>query len=61
MKGNTKLMMTKWDTIQLDVADAYIYIDEEEAYNKALEEGLEISNQYDEDEMSNALTLDWND
>ena len=53
--------MTKWDTIQLDVADAYIYIDEEEAYNKALEEGLEISNQYDEDEMSNALTLDWND
>jgi hypothetical protein len=54
-------MMTKWDTIQLDVADAYIYIDEEEAYNKALEEGLEISTQYDEDEMSKSLTLDWND
>ena len=53
--------MTKWDTIQLDVADAYIYIDEEEAYNKALEEGLEISTQYDEDEMSKSLTLDWND
>ena len=53
--------MTKWDTIQLDVADAYIYIDEEEAYNKALEEGLEISTEYDEDEMSKSLTLDWND
>ena len=55
-------MMTKWDTIQADVADAYIYIDEEEAYNKALEEGLEIgSTDYDEDELSKYLTLDWND
>ena len=54
-------MMTKWDTIQLDVADQYIYIDEEEAYNKALAEGLEVSTQHDEDEMSKSLTLDWND
>jgi hypothetical protein len=55
-------MMTKWDTIQADVADAYIYIDEEEAYNKALEEGLEIgATDYDEDELSKSLTLDWND
>ena len=57
-------MMTKWDTIQLDVADAYIYIDEEEAYNKALEEGnislLDV-NDFDEDELSKSLTLDWND
>jgi len=57
-------MMTKWDTIQADVADAYIYIDEEEAYNKALEEGniglLDI-NDFDEDELSKSLTLDWND
>ena len=30
-------MMTKWDTIQADVADAYVYLDEEEAYNKALD------------------------
>ena len=52
-------MMTKWDTIQADVADAYIYIEEEEAYNKALEEGLEVSTQYDEDELSKSLTLDW--
>ena len=54
--------MTKWDTIQADVADAYIYIDEEEAYNKALEEGnislLDV-NDFDEDELSKSLTLDW--
>jgi hypothetical protein len=57
-------MMTKWDTIQADVADAYIYIDEEEAYNKALEEGnislLDV-NDFEEDELSKSLTLDWND
>jgi hypothetical protein len=55
-------MMTKWDTIQADVADAYIYIDEEEAYNKALEEGsisLLDANDFDEDELSKSLTLDW--
>jgi hypothetical protein len=57
-------MMTKWDTIQADVADAYVYLDEEEAYNKALEEGnislLDV-NDFDEDELSKSLTLDWND
>ena len=53
-------MMTKWDTIQADVADAYIYRDEEEAYNKALAEGLELgSTEYDEDELSKSLTLEW--
>ncbi len=54
-------MMTKWDTIQADVSDAYVYLDEEEMYNKALEEGLiELgSDEYDEDEMSKSLTLDW--
>ena len=53
-------MMTKWDTIQADVADAYVYLDEEEMYNKALEEGLVIgSDEYDEDELSKSLTLDW--
>ena len=55
-------MMTKWDTIQADVADAYTYLDEEEAYNKALEEGsislLDV-NDFDEDELSKSLTLDW--
>jgi len=57
-------MMTKWDTIQADVSDAYVYLDEEEAYNKALEEGnislLDV-NDFDEDELSKSLTLDWND
>ena len=53
-------MMTKWDTIQADVADAYIYLEEEEAYNKALAEGLDLRlSQYEEDEMSTSLTLDW--
>ena len=55
-------MMTKWDTIQADVSDAYIHLDEEEAYNKALEEGnislLDV-NDFDEDELSKSLTLDW--
>ena len=55
-------MMTKWDTIQADVSDAYVYLDEEEAYNKALEEGsisLLDANDFDEDELSKSLTLDW--
>ena len=53
-------MMTKWDTIQADVADAYVYLEEEEAYNKALAEGLDLRlSQYEEDEMSTSLTLDW--
>ena len=30
-------MMTKWDTIQEDVKDAYVYLDEEEAYNEELD------------------------
>jgi len=55
-------MMTKWDTIQADVADAYAYLDEEEMYNKALEEGaidpLDVDD-FDEDELHKALTLDW--
>jgi hypothetical protein len=57
-------MMTKWDTIQADVSDAYVYLDEEEAYNKALEEGaisLVDVDDFDEYELSKSLTLDWND
>ena len=46
-------MMTKWDTIQADVSDAYTHLDEEEAYNKALSEGnislLDV-NDFDEDD-----------
>jgi len=55
-------MMTKWDTIQADVADAYVYLEEEEMYNKALAEGnisLVDVNDFDEDELSKSLTLDW--
>ena len=47
-------MMTKWDTIQADVADAYTYLDEEEAYNNAL------SNEDEEDVFgfSKSIELD---
>ena len=31
-------MMTKWDTIQADVSDAYVYLDEEEQYEQLVEE-----------------------
>ena len=31
-------MMTKWDTIQEDVKDAYVYLDEEEQYEQLIEE-----------------------
>ena len=30
--------MTKWDTIQEDVKDAYVYLDEEEQYEQLIEE-----------------------
>ena len=56
-------MMTKWDTIQADVSDAYVYLDEEEMYEKALSEGsIDLDgDDYDDDELHKALTLDWND
>lgn len=53
-------MMTKWDTIQLDVADAYTHLDELEALDKVNAEA-----EFDEDIVSldelieNELTLDW--
>ena len=34
--------MTKWDTIQADVADAYAHLEEEEMYNAILEEEEDI-------------------
>ena len=45
--------MTKWDTIQADVSDAYTHLDEEEAYNNALDN--------DEDDLlgfSKAIEID---
>ena len=53
-------MMTKWDTIQADVADAYRHLDELEAIDKHNEESL-----FDEDMISldevieNELVLVW--
>jgi hypothetical protein len=35
-------MMTKWDTIQEDVKDAYVYLDEEEQYEQLIEEEDDI-------------------
>jgi hypothetical protein len=55
-------MMTKWDTIQADVADAYTYLDEAEKLDNHNEESL-----FDEDMISmdevieKGLTLDWED
>ncbi len=55
------VMMTKWDTIQADVSDAYVYLDEEEEYNKALAEGgIDLdADDFDEDELHKTLTLGW--
>jgi hypothetical protein len=53
-------MMTKWDTIQADIADAYTYLDEELALEKINEEA-----EFEEDIVSldeiieKDLTLDW--
>jgi len=55
-------MMTKWDTIQADVSDAYRHLDELEALDKHNSETL-----FDEDMISldevieKGLTLDWED
>ena len=48
-------MMTKWDTIQLDVSDMYIGLEENLEWEKAIENGDISLVKYDEDE----LTLDW--
>jgi hypothetical protein len=34
--------MTKWDTIQADVADAYVYLDEEEMYEQLMAEEEDV-------------------
>jgi len=52
----------KYASIQSDVADQYAYLDEEEAYNKALEEGsmslLDV-NDFDDDELAKVFALSW--
>ena len=47
-------MMTKWDTIQADVADAYIGLEENLAWEQLVNEGAIFLD--DEDDK---LTLDW--
>lgn len=49
--------MTKWDTIQADVADMYIGKIENEEWEKAYLEDLADSNLIDEED----LALDWED
>ena len=52
--------MTKWDTIQADIADAYVYLDELEALDKINAEAVSDSDIISLDElMENELTLDW--
>lgn len=53
-------MMTKWDTIQLDVADAYTHLDELEALDKVNAEAEFAEDIVSLDELiENELTLDW--
>ena len=37
--------MTKWDTIQADVADQYAYIAEAEAYYEAMANGVDVDDE----------------
>jgi len=55
-------MMTKWDTIQADVADAYSYLEEEEKYEQIRAEEIELFGHeiISLDELAEQeLTLDW--
>ena len=60
-------MMSKWDTIQADVQDQYVHLDEEEEYNKALgdedvfgfSKSISIDHLSDQEIEELSLTLDW--
>jgi predicted DNA binding protein len=53
-------MMTKWDTIQADVSDAYRHLDELEAIDKHNNEVLFDEDMISLDELTEQeLTLDW--
>ena len=52
--------MTKWDTIQADVSDAYRHLDELEAIDKHNNEVLFDEDMISLDELTEQeLTLDW--
>ncbi len=54
--------MTKWDTIQADIADAYRHLDELEKLDKHNSETLFDDDVISMDELiENELTLDWED
>ncbi len=53
-------MMTKWDTIQADIADQYRHLDELEALDKINAEAVSDSDIVSLDEIiEKELTLDW--
>jgi hypothetical protein len=55
-------MMTKWDTIQADISDAYAYLEEEEKYEQIRAEEIELFGHeiISLDELAEQeLTLDW--
>jgi hypothetical protein len=53
-------MMTKWDTIQADIADQYRHLDELEALDKINDEAISDSDIVSLDEIiEKELTLDW--
>jgi hypothetical protein len=60
-------MMTKWDTIQADVADAYVYLDEQDEPDEKDEDGdifgfskaISIDHLSDQEIEELHLTLDW--
>jgi hypothetical protein len=60
-------MMSKWDTIQADVADAYVYLDEQDEPDEQDEDGdifgfskaMSIDHLSDAEIAELALTLDW--
>jgi len=53
-------MMTKWDTIQADIADQYRHLDELEALDKINDEAISDSDIVSLDEIiEQELTLDW--
>jgi predicted DNA binding protein len=54
-------MMTKWDTIQADIADAYRHLDEAEVLDKHNSEVMFDEDMISLDELTEQeLTLDWN-
>lgn len=54
-------MMTKWDTIQADVSDQYVGIEELIAWEESQEDLLVMQLDERDENGINELTLDWED